>query len=102
MSTVGYSDIPAFSQIACADFSAQSPYLYSPVFLSIGRTGAAFEDSAPPKLPATHGPPLDPNGVRHYTQQEWYFTDGSTPAETDASNPPTYATHAARNANTKL
>ena len=77
------------------------PFLYFPVFY-YWSDGRQVEDSAPPKLPATHGPPLDPNGVRHCTQQEGYFTDGSTPAETDASNPALYATHAARNANTKL
>ena len=64
--------------------------------------GAAFEDSAPPKLPVTHGPLADPAKVRHCTQQEWYFIDDSTPPESDASKSPIYATHAARNANTKL
>ncbi len=49
------------------------PLSYIFLFLDIGRMGAAFEDSAPPKLPATHGPLLDPNRVRHCTQQEWYF-----------------------------
>ena len=79
------------------------PFLYFPVFLLLGRTGAAVEDSAPPKLPATHGPPLVfSNGVRHCKIQEWYFTVDSTPAETDASKSATYATHESRNANTKL
>ena len=64
--------------------------------------GAAFEDSAPPKLPATHGPEEDPSSVRNCTIQEWYFTDESIPAETDTSTSATYATHESRSPNTKL
>jgi hypothetical protein len=78
------------------------PYLYFPVFRIFGRMGASVEDSAPPKLPATHGPRLDPNRVRHCKIQEWYFTDESRLAETTLSTSPTYATHEFHRANTKL
>ena len=40
--------------------------------------------------------------VRTYSHKEWCCIDGSTKAETLASNPPTYATQHARMPNTKL
>jgi len=55
-------------------------YLFRGLLFLMGRHGSGQriyihwpEDSAPPKLPATHGPPLDPNEVRHCKIQEWYF-----------------------------
>lgn len=77
------------------------PYLYLPI-LDIGRMGAAFEDSAPPKLPARHCPRLVLNRVRDCTIQEWYFTGDSTTAKTVASMSPTYATQGSRSPNIKL
>ena len=32
----------------------------------------------------------------------WYFKDGSVPAETETSTPPTYPTQLTQNSNTRL
>eukprot|EP01023_Acetabularia_acetabulum_P054063 TRINITY_DN6072_c0_g1_i2.p1 TRINITY_DN6072_c0_g1~~TRINITY_DN6072_c0_g1_i2.p1 ORF type:complete len:104 (-),score=13.62 TRINITY_DN6072_c0_g1_i2:135-446(-) len=52
------------------------------------------EETAPVKLTSTHCPPprFMGIGVRPQTNEGWYFTNGSTSAQTPASKPPTYPT----------
>ena len=59
------------------------------------RSSVTFlEETAPVKLPNTHCPSPGFTGVevRSQVRTGWYFTGGSTRAETRASKPPTYAT----------
>ena len=53
-----------------------------------------LEETAPVKLPDTHGPSPGFTGieVRPQTCTGWYFNDGSAQAGTWASKPPTYPT----------
>ena len=43
--------------------------------------------------PSTVPRPDSRVGVRWLMAQGWYFKDGSSPAETEGSTPPTYPTH---------
>jgi hypothetical protein len=59
-----------------------------------------LEATTPVKLPTKHGPPH--SGVRHQTNQGWYFNGDSTTPSDAASKSPTYPTHELSNINVKL
>ena len=59
-----------------------------------------LEATTPVKLPTKHGPPQ--SGVRHQTNQGWYFNGDSTTPSDAASKSPTYPTHELSNINVKL
>src|ERR1043166_9409801 len=62
-----------------------------------------WEATAPVKLPSMQGPGTGlRSAVRCQRSQGWYFKGGSTPAGADASQPPTYPTHANPGTTAKL
>src|SRR3989344_8407576 len=77
------------------------PFLYFPVFLLVGRMGAKSRIAPHQNYPPRTVPCWIPTGLDITHNKSGISYCDSTPAETDASKSPTYATHAARNANTK-
>ena len=101
---------PAFAPARPVGLAVSLPYAFALFgwFPSILREALSASDTlseatAPVKLPARRCPPagLRPR-VRDLAPQGWYPNSGSTYAEAQASQPPTYPVHVAPDPSIKL
>src|SRR3990167_5038017 len=96
------SDSRMFQHLArlLVQISPHSPPTYIFLFSIIGRMGAKSRIAPHQNSPPRTVPCWIPTGLDITHNKSGISYCDSTPAETDASKSPTYATHAARNANT--
>src|SRR3546814_5107317 len=91
---------PSFVPACSVDLAVKHSYAFAhsarcPTPLSVPSSASVtlWEETAPVKLPTTHGPrPGLRAQVRTSSTTGWYFKDGSTAASATVSQPPTYPT----------